>query len=572
MSSGGWRPPQGYPAARRDEEAGFVYPSPSKGDVRISEPYLWLEDPKGEETQEWVKKQVSLTSKFLEEKCDTRDAFRDTLKGLLNYPRVGVYSRHGDRYYFYRNSGLQNQSVLYRYNKPETYLGDHIEENTETILDANKMSEDGTVSVKHTVFSECGNYMAYSVAKSGSDWCEINVMDVKNEPTSLKDNLEWVRYSGLTWNNAGNSLLYSRYPAPKLSSGDGGDMTPGEEVDQSQNQRLYYHRLGTDQSEDVLIAEDPKNPHYMFSCAVSNDGERLLVHTSRDCNPEHLLSVSTNFKDFEAGKVDSVQLTPVVDDWIGSFSYLHSFGDFFLFMSNCKAEKYRILGIDVNDPAPEKWVEVIPEHSEDVLNSALYVKGALVCVYMHNAMERIEVFPLNEEWVNKKGKLEDSWDVELPGPGGISGLEGSHKHSEFFFSFLSFTDPGSIWRASAEDRSSTRVFATQLGKDAPDLDACGTRQIWYESADQTKVPMFVIGTKDNLEKCFDLPANDTKLPVQLYGYGGFNISLTPGFSVSRLIWITHLGGLVVVPNLRGGGEFGKGWHEAGQKEKKTKCF
>mgnify|MGYP003637439209 CR=1 FL=1 len=594
-----------YPPTRRDMDKVFHYPSPSLNkDVGVVDPYHWLEDPKLPEVQQWVQDQVQCYEKYLKESnCQSlKEKFESVLTGVMNYPRPGCPSRHGEYYYFFYNNGLQNQSILYRVKEKGSYRFTSVEEDADIVLDPNTMATDGTVSVSSTKFSECGKYIAYKYHKSGSDWGNVRVLYVGGDeivpPKLLKngtegevDYLQWVKFSGLSWMKDGSGFFYSRYPVPK-SLDNGYEEGVGEEVDTAVNQKVYFHRLGATQTEDELVYFDESSPEYMYGASVSNCGRYVILTVSKDCAPRNLVYIARLSNEKSEGSL-SLTFQPLIEEWDASYSYLHNYGDIFLFKSNKNAEKNCVLAVDISQADGEKrqWHDVIPEHTEDVLENYIYVKDALVLSYLHNASERMCMVPLSAAILKDALSSPSSSSaasslpttpISFPGIGSLYSISGRHDRSEIFYHFAGFTDPGSVWRVeTSQSLAPELVYRTSLSEGCNlDMSLCDSKQVWYTSKDGTRIPMFVIGRKDVLETCEGKwdgkkqgdASSGGDIPIMLYGYGGFDISLTPYFSAARLIFTYHMKGLYCIANIRGGGEFGKQWHEAGIKEKKQNVF
>lgn len=509
--------------------AAFVYPDTPRVDhadvyhgVRVADPYRWLENIDDEATRAWVEAQNRVTFSYLET-IEARESIRTRLTELWNYERWGVPSRHGDVYVVQRNDGLQDQSVLYTLAS--------LDAKPKVLIDPNGFSEDGTVALAGTVFSHDGQRVAYGVSDAGSDWEVWKVRDVKTGK-DLEDELRWIKFSSPSWTKDGKGFYYSRYAAPE---GENALAAVNDE------QKLYYHRLGQSQDRDRLVYERPDHPKWSFDGRVTEDGRYLVITVKVGTDPK----TSVFYRDLRDKKRRTVELLP---GFVARYRFVGNDGPRFWFFTDHEASRGRLVEIDVRKP--KKHEEVIPE-TQQVLRGVSVVGDRFLTHYLDNAASRIRVFRLDGEHER---------DIELPGLGSISGLSGKRSHRETFYAYTSFATPATIYRydigggASSVFREPDVVF---------DPGAYETEQVFYASADGTKVPMFITHRKG--------VARDGTNPTYLYGYGGFNIPLTPGFSVPNLVWM-EMGGIYAVPNLRGGGEFGEGWHQAGTKLDKQNVF
>jgi prolyl oligopeptidase len=490
--------------------------------TKIADPYRWLEDDDSEETKAWVDAQNEVTFGHLSE-IPYREALQNRLKELWDYERYSVPFRKGGHYYFFKNDGLQNQSVMYEQ--------ESLEGEASVVLDPNKFSEDGTSSLAGYSFSENGRYLAYQVSEGGSDWRTAYVKDLQTGEV-LSDKLEWLKFTGTPWHEDG--FFYSRYPEPD----EEGEALSGK----NEFQQVYYHKLGTPQEDDQLIFADRSNPKRGFSTQVTEDERFLIMYIWESTSGNALF-----FKDLKLANGDFYPLVETVDH---DFSVIDNLGDRLLVLTNYKATNQRLLAIDTQNPEESNWKEVIPE-TDDVLESVTIAGGKLIAQYLHDAYSQAKVFDLEGKYLA---------DIPLPGIGSVGSFSGKKEDETAFFSFTSFTTPSTIYQLDMESLEA-KVFRS------PTLDFDGskyiTKQVWFESKDGTRVPMFITHKK-GLKL-------DGKRPTLLYGYGGFNINLTPGFSLTRSIVLEN-GGVYAVPNLRGGGEFGSDWHKAGTLERKQNVF
>ena len=509
----------------------LIYPTTPQSTVvdnyhgtQVPDPYRWLEDDTSEATKAWVVAQNAVTSGYLNQ-LPQRLPIRDRMTKLFNFERFGTPFRAGGRYFFSRNNGLQNQSVW--------YWAASLEAQPVLLIDPNTFSADGTVSMSVPVPSEDGRTVAYQVSKSGSDWQEIRVHDV-GTGKQLSDRIQWVKFSGIAWAKDGSGFYYSRFDAPK----SGAALTQVNEF-----QKVYFHRLGSEQSDDSLVYERRDQPKWGMGATLSDDGAYLILTLSQGTDTRNRVF----YRDLTTPQSSVVEL---LNDFDASYNWVGNEGPVFLFHTDLKAPRGRIIAIDSRKPQRADWKERVPQN-EATLTSANLVGDRLVCDYLKDARSLIRLHRLD-------GTFEK--EVSLPGIGSVAGFGGKRAETETFYSFTSFTVPGRIYRYDFRSGLST---LWRQPKVAFDPDAFETRQVWVTSKDGTKLPLFLTHKK-GLKP-------DGKTPVLLYAYGGFNISLTPAFSVGNLVWL-ELGGIYAVPNLRGGGEYGEEWHQAGTKLRKQNVF
>lgn len=533
--------------------APLPYPETQKGPVvddyhgvKVADPYRWLEDDNSAETKAWVEAQNKVTMGYLAN-IPARAKIRERLTKLWNYERFSVPQREGGRYFFRRNSGLQNQSVL--------YVADSLEAEPRVLLDPNTLSEDGTVALTEFSFSEDGRWMAYGLSKAGSDWEEWRVRDV-NTGRDTEDHLEWVKFSGASWAKDGSGFFYSRFDAPAK----GAALTGVNEF-----QKLYFHRLGTKQGEDVLVYERRDHAQWGFNGDVSEDGRYLIISISEGTDPKRRVY----YRDLQAAPIGAPSkadpktgadpaVVPLLDKFDADYNFIGNDGTVFFVATDLEAPRSRVVAIDLAKPELAAWREVVPEAAE-ALKGVSYLNGQFVCAYLKDAHSFVRVMG----WDGKDGKNEGAKlvrEVKLPGLGTAAGFGGKQKDTETFYAFTSYTVPSTIYRLDLATGES-RVF--RQPKVDFDPVAYETKQVFYTSRDGTRVPMFITHKRG-----LKLDGNN---PALLYGYGGFDISLTPGFGVAALVWM-EMGGVYAVANLRGGGEYGKPWHEAGIKERKQNVF
>ena len=509
--------------------AQLTYPPTKKVDVSdnyfgttIADPYRWLEDDNSEETKNWVQQQNVVTSTYLSG-IPYRDKVKSRLAVLWNYPKYGSPRKEGSYYYFSKNDGLQNQSILYR------QAGLNAE--PEVFLNPNQFSGDGTVALSGTTFSKTAKFLAYQIARSGSDWQEAVIMDLSTQKL-IDDTIKWIKFSGIAW-KGDEGFYYSRYPVPdattKLSK-------------QNQYHKVYYHRIGTLQSQDQLIYEDNEHPLRNVGADLTDDGRFLIISTTEGTSGNELwVKDLTNAKDNYINLVSGFKTDPDVVD---------SYGNFLLVKTNQDAPNFKVVLVDPNQSSVNNWKTIIPEQPE-VLQSVGTGGGYLFCSYLKDASTRVLQYTY-------EGKLVR--EIKLPGIGTASGFGGKRSDKSFFYTFTSYTYPPTIFSYDIASGVSTLFRKTET---AFNSEAYETKQVFFTSKDGTRVPMFITGKKG-----FSLNGNN---PVLLYGYGGFNIPQTPGFSISNAFWLEQ-GGLYVVVNLRGGSEYGEAWHQAGMLAKKQNVF
>ena len=492
--------------------------------VKVADPYRWLEDTDSSDTRAWIDAENKLTFGYLEQ-IPYRKAIHDRLMKLWNYERYGVPEKQGSRYFYQHNTGLQNQSVL--------YVAESLTAEPRLLLDPNTLSTDGTVALVGHAVSEDGKLLAYGTSASGSDWMEWRVRDVSTG-NDLPDLIKWVKFSGASWTKDGKGFFYSRYDEPKQ-----GTMLR----DANYFQKLYFHRLGTAQAEDPLIYERPDNKELGFAGQVTDDGHYLVITVWQGTSPKNRLY----YKDLT--KPDS-EVVKLLDDFDAEYQFIDNDGPVFWMKTDLNAPRGRVIAIDTQHPERTNWKTLVPQ-GKDKLNSANVLNDSFVLAYLKDAQTEVRVYDLKGTFVR---------NVDLPGIGTADGFGGKRKDKETFYAFTSFIVPTTIYRYDLEGGKSA-VF--RLPKVDFDPNKYETEQVFYSSKDGTRVPMFLTHKK-GLKL-------DGQNPVLLYAYGGFNISLTPAFSVPNIVWL-EMGGVYAQPNLRGGGEYGEDWHQAGTKLKKQNVF
>jgi len=503
-----------YPATRQADTVDSYF------ETKVADPYRWLEDDRSEETAAWVKAQNKVTFDYLAQ-ISYRDQIKQRLEALWNYEKVGTPSKEGDYNYFSKNDGLQNQSVIYRQKDGGA---------AEVFLDPNTFSTDGTTSLADLQFTEDGKIAAYAISEGGSDWRKVFIINAETKE-KLEPELVDVKFSGISW-KGNEGFFYSSYDKPQ-----------GSELSAKTDQhKLYYHKLGTAQKDDqVLFGATEAEKHRYVGGTVTEDGKYLIVTAANATSGNKLL-----LKDLTDANSKFITL-----DGEGSADYqlIDSVGDKLYFETNFKAPNNRLIVIDAKNPAQDQWQDVIPE-TKNVLSAA---KGAgfFFANYMVDAVSKVQQYDYSGKLVR---------DVQLPGVGSVGGFSGKSKDSTLYYGFTNYNTPGTSYSYNPQTGESAVYFKPAVKFNSDDYES---KQVFYTSKDGTKVPM-IITHKKGLQL-------DGTNPTRLYGYGGFNVSLTPSFSVSNLVWM-EMGGVYAVPNLRGGGEYGKDWHNAGIQLKKQNVF
>lgn len=517
----------------------LAYPQSPQGNqvdtyhgISVSDPYRWLEDPDSDDTQAWIEAQNQVTFDYLNA-IPARDRIKQRLTELWDYEKYGIPFKGGDtqvpgavkRYFYFKNDGLQNQSVLYTLKS--------LDDEPRVLLDPNQLSEDGTVALSGLTISEDGNLMAYGLSASGSDWQSWRVRDVETGE-DLSDRLEWIKFSGASWTHDNQGFFYSRYDKPNEAS---------KLEDVNRFQKLYYHRLGTPQADDVLVYHRLDQPDWGFNGSVTEDGRYLIISVWQGTDPRNLVF----YKDLSDPNSEIVEL---ISEFEANYSFVDNEGSVFWFQTDLDAPRGRVIAIDINQSDREHWQEVIPQRDE-TLESIGLLNNQFVAAYLKDARSNILIFDLQGNFVR---------EVVLPGIGSAGGFGGQRKDTETFYSFTSFTTPPTIYRYNLVTGESTLFRQPTVAFNPDDYE---TQQVFYNSKDGTRVPMFI-----TYKKGLKLDGNN---PTYLYGYGGFNVSLTPNFSVSNVVWM-EMGGVYAMPNLRGGGEYGEDWHQGGIKLQKQNVF
>ncbi len=524
----------GGPRGVKAQETKLKYPETKKGDVvddyhgtKVADPYRWLEDDvrKSKDVAEWVEAENKVTGAFLAT-IPERDAIKHRITDLWNYEKYSVPSKAGGKYFFSKNDGLQNQNVL--------FVKDALDATPRVLLDPNTWSKDGTIALSGTVLTNDGKYLAYGKAAAGSDWNTWHVLDVATGKP-LSDDLQWVKFSSASWTTDGKGFFYSRFPAPQKEA---------EHQALNENQKLYYHRLGTPQGDDVLVYEAPEHPKWEVAGSVSEDGRYLIIDVGdgTTSQKERVL-----YKDLAE---PYGMPTELIRDHDNKYVFLGNDGPVFYFKTDFNAPRMQIVAIDTRTPDKKFWKTLVPEVKE-TLETVHLVGNLFICSYLQDAKTLVKIHDLAGTLVRV---------VELPGIGTATGFGGKRTETETFYSFSSFATPPSIYSYDLIAGKSKLLRQAEVKFDPSQYEV---KQIFYPSKDGTKVPMFIAHKKG-----IKLDGNN---PTLLYGYGGFNIPMTPSFSVSRLQWM-EMGGVLAVANLRGGGEYGDAWHRAGTKLQKQNVF
>lgn len=510
------------------------YPETKKVDVaedyhgtRVNDPYRWLEDQNGAETAAWVKTENAVTFPYLNA-LPERDKIKKRITDLWNYARFSTPFKEGGQYFFNRNTGLQNQSVL--------FVQKSLKESARVLLDPNTLSADGTIALSSTAVSPDGRLLGYGTATSGSDWNEFHVRDIATAK-DREDIIKWVKFSGMSWTKDGRGFTYSRYPEQDDAEKLKGALS---------NQKLYYHEVGTPQSKDRLIYEDPSHPTWFVNGGITEDGRYLLIYIRESSYPKNRLYY-IDLKDPQRPDLNG-KIVKLIDTPENGHSVVGNDGPILYVMTNKDAPKQKVLAIDTRNPGV--WKTIIPESTEP-LQFATIAGGRFFAGYLKDAQSAVRIFSMAGKSLG---------NLELPGIGTLGGFSGKKNSNEVFYSFTSFLYPTTVSRYDVATGRSEVFRKPNINFDP---SAYETKQIFYASKDGTRVPMFITHRKG-------LQLNGQN-PTYLYGYGGFNVSLTPGFSVPNLVWL-EMGGVYAVPNLRGGGEYGDAWHEAGIKARKQNVF
>ncbi len=510
------------------KEEKMAYPESKKVDTvfdyhgtKVADPYNWLEGDGTDDVKAWIEAQNEFTGSYIDS-IPYKGKIFSRLKEIWDYPKYSAPRKKGKYYFFSKNNGLQNQSVV--------YYQEGLDGEPKVFLDPNKLSDDGTVALKGLSFSNDNSKVIVSTSQSGSDWQTMEVWDVETQKP-LGDKLEWVKFSSGAWQ--GDGFYYTRYPEPEK----------GAEFSQASiNPSVCYHKIGTPQSEDKVIYNDAENPYRYYGSQVTEDERYLFIYISAGTHGTGLL-----WKDL---KDPSSKLETLFEGFDYNYGIVENIDDKILVQTDNGAPKYRLALVDPKNPAPENWKDVLPE-GDDLLQGVSTAGGKLFASYLHKAATKVVQYTYD-------GQKER--EVTLPTIGSAGGFSGKKEDTEVFYTFTSFVYPTTIYRYDIESGKSEVYKASEVKFNFDDYEA---KQVTYKSKDGTEVPMFVVHKKG-----LKLDGNN---PTYLYGYGGFNISLSPYFSISRMVLIEK-GFVFAMPSLRGGGEFGEDWHKAGMKEKKQNVF
>ncbi|MFL6541447.1 MAG: prolyl oligopeptidase family serine peptidase [Chthoniobacterales bacterium] len=506
----------------------FKYPPAPKSNqvddyhgTKVPDPYRPLEDADSPETRAWIDAENKITGDYFD-KIPERKKINEQLTKLWNYEKYSVPSREGGRYFFAKNTGLQNQSVL--------FTDTELPGNPKVLLDPNTLLADGTAALTGTDVTDDGKRLAYGIARAGSDWQEWKVRDIESGK-DLEDELKWIKFASASWNHDGTGLFYSRYDEPSADQLKAANY----------NHKVYFHKVGTPQSDDVLVYERPDHKDWLFNSEVTEDGDYLIISVSHGTDPKNQIF----YKDLREADSKVVELLNKED---AQYDFIANDGPIFWFRSNLDAPRGRVIAIDT--AKPEEIVELIPQ-TEEKLEHVSAIGNRFIANYLKDAHSLVRLYDLD-------GKA--AGEIALPGLGTASGFTGKRKDRETFYNYVSYTEPPTVFRYDLTSGKSTVLFRPKVDFKSEDF---ATEQVFYQSKDGTRVPMFIT-YKKGLKK-------DGSAPTILYGYGGFDASSTPNFTPSTAVWL-QMGGVYVVANLRGGGEYGEEWHLAGTKLRKQNVF
>jgi len=514
-----------YPASRRCDQIDELH------GVRIPDPYRWLEDANSAETKAWIEAQNRTTSAYLSTIAG-RDRIAARLTELWDYERFSVPFTEGGRLFYLKNSGLLNQSIL--------YVAESAVSEPQVLLDPNLLSADGTIALTGIAVSRDGQYLAYSLSAAGSDWLEWRVREIATR-TDLPDHIRFSKFSGASWTRDGEGFFYCRYAEPR----------PEEALQQRNlNHMLCFHRLGTDQSEDVLVYERADHPDWLIHASVTDDGRYLVIQTQPGTEPKNRVFykdlLSADGLHLDLGR----PVLPLVGDGDSKCDVIGNDGARFYVLTNQGAPRKRVVSVEIGSPSPADWTDILPQ-AEDNLESVHLVGDRLFASYLKDAHSSVRMFDLAGNYLAEVG---------LPGIGSATGFTGKRKDTDTYYSYTSFNTPPIVYRYNLDSNASEVFLQPTVPFDAGEYE---TTQVFYTSRDGVRIPMFLTARKGVRRTGVN--------PVLLYGYGGFNASMTPAFSASRLLWM-EMGGIFAQANLRGGGEYGRDWHDAGRRENKQNVF
>ncbi|XP_055383849.1 prolyl endopeptidase-like [Condylostylus longicornis] len=530
---------------KMSKSQSFLYPIAPKSKTvdnfhgtEITDLYRSLEDPDSEITKDYVEQQNKISQPFLED-CPEWKKFNEKITKLWNYPKYTCPWREGDNYYFFKNDGLQNQSVLFK-------LKNLNDPDPRVFLDPNQLSEDGTVALSTTAFSDDGKIFAYGLSESGSDWIKIKIKDVETD-REYGEVLEKIKFSSIAWTHDNKGFFYSQYP-------DQDGKTDGSETQANENEKLFYHRIGDPQSNDTLCVEFPNEPIWRTDPIVSDCGKYLILNVVKDCR-DNMVYYADLEKEGHITK--NLTIYPIINEFEADYEYITNNGLNMIFRTNKDAPNYQLIVIDFNNPNKKHWKTLIKEHDTDVIDEVLCcAHNYLIISYMHDVKNVLKVFDLTS------GNYIRDFPLDI----GTVSLSGERKFTEIFFTFISFLNPGTIYRFDFANgiQSEPEVYRDiKLNLKKFEKEDYIVEQIFYKSRDNTKVPMFVIRKKTKEVQ---------PRPCLLYGYGGFNVSLNPTFNITGLMFIDTFDGVLAYPNIRGGGEYGEKWHNSGRLLNKQNVF
>ena len=511
------------------QQQKIEYPKAKKVDIvdnyhgtEVADPYRWLEDAESEETQQWVAAENKITFDYIRT-SPQYEKIKERYTEIYNYPKYSAPTKKGDRYFFSKNDGLQNQSVL--------YVQESLDAEPKVVIDPNKLSEDGTVALSGTALSDDGKLMAYALSSSGSDRQNYHIRNI-DTGKDFDEVIHWCKFTSVAWKKDNSGFFYNRFPEPGTVAKE----------DENNYSKVYWHKLGTDQTDDKLIYEDKNDKELGFSPWITDDGKYLILFVWKGTDPKNRIYYRP---------VDSKKpFIKLLNEADASYSPFHNVDNIFYFKTDLDAPRGKIISIDLKNPVKKNWKEIIPEQ-KDVLDFVTVVNNQIVAGYMHDAHHQVKVFNLD-------GTFDK--EIELPTIGSVNGLSGQYDDTEMFVTFTSFTYPPTIFRYDFKTGEMTTFRESEVKFNPSEYE---TKQVFYKSKDGTQVPMFL-----TYKKGLELKGNN---PTLLYGYGGFDVSLTPYFSTSRLIWL-EAGGVFALANIRGGNEYGEEWHQAGMLEKKQNVF
>jgi prolyl oligopeptidase len=532
-----------YPDTRRVDQVDEFH------GVKVEDPYRWLEADvrESEEVAKWVEEQNKVARAYLDA-IPQRPQIVERLTELYDYERYSTPNQEGGKYFYLKNDGLQNQSVL--------YVADRYDAEGDVLIDPNEWSEDGTVAMRSYSVSDDGRYLAYARADAGSDWQQIYVLDVDSRQL-LDDELKWVRFTGISWTKDGSGFYYNRYPEPP----------PGEQYQSAAlNQMVYFHKLGTKQQDDQLIYRRPDHPDWGFSVSPTDDGKYLVLTIDRSTDPQNQVYVR------EASAAADAPWTELIGDFENQFSFIGNDGKKFFFLTDLDAPTKRIVSMDIDRPGREHVSEILPAQ-KGTLDGASILSGHILAQYLVDVLTDVQVFDLAGKSLGK---------VERPGFGSVHGFSGDQDDTETFYVYTSYNTPSRIYRYDVAAGESQLVRQPNLKFDPEKFEV---EQVFFNSKDGTRVPMILAYLKDAQARSSEraalsaresspqasTPAHRTARPTLLYAYGGYSISLTPAFYPDYIAWM-EMGGVLAVANLRGGGEYGEEWHQAGKTLKKQNVF